>query len=107
MRTISSRTLVGTLLPPTNCPDAVVGLGKMPPNFPPAFSRRGALGSIAQSGMVFSGNGFPGTRVACTAGEHPAPNPATPVGTVARPAGRTAPVPAPLASGYELASGTV
>src|SRR5215472_1438454 len=113
MRAISSRTCVGTLLPPMNCPWALVGWGKIPPYFPPANNRLLAFASIMQSGMVLLGNGCPGTSVAETAAEHPAPSPATPVGTVAilalppKVAGKMAPVPGPDASGYSLAKGTV
>src|SRR6476659_1986147 len=59
MRTISSFTLVGTLLPPwkTGLPLLFTALlaGKMP-----AASRAAELGSIMQLGIVLFGNGLPG-----------------------------------------------
>src|SRR5437660_7640128 len=91
----------------------LVGFGKMPPYLPPAFRRAVALGSIRHAGMVLPGNGEPGTIPA--GGTPPgqfAPKVAIPVGTVITLAvplkvvGITAPVPAPFASGYILASGT-
>src|SRR5438874_5863430 len=109
MRAISSRTLVGELLPPMNW-KPLVGFGKMP-----AASSDVALGSIMHDGIVLPGNGWPGTTpVGGAPPGQPAPSPATPVGTeitrgfpLASVVGNTAPVPGPFASGYELASGTV
>src|ERR1700728_4439990 len=109
MRAISSLPVVGCLLPPMDC-QPLVGWLKIP-----AWSRAAAFASIMQSGIVLFGNGCPGT---IPAGGFPpgqfAPRPTTPVGTtmlrvlpLARVVGITAPVPAPLASGYILARGTV
>src|SRR5208283_651840 len=109
MRAISSFPVVGELLPPINC-QPLVGLLKMP-----ALSRAVASGAIMHSGIVLLGKGLPGT---IPAGAVPpgqfAPRPTTPVGTtifrvlpLASVVGITAPVPAPLASGYMLASGVV
>src|ERR1700733_6417516 len=92
-----------------NC-QPLVGLLKIP-----AFSSAAAFGSIMQLGIGWLGKGWPGTIPA--GGTPPgqfAPRPTTPVGTTilsvlpfARVVGMTAPVPAPLASGYILARGTV
>src|SRR5208282_2708841 len=58
MRTISSLTWVGTLLPPWNsgCPLGFTALfaGKIP-----AFSNSVEFGSIMQLGIVLLGNGLP------------------------------------------------
>src|SRR5579859_1864757 len=51
MRTISSRRLVGELLPPKNW-SPLVGAGKMPPYLPPACSSAVALGLIMQVGTL-------------------------------------------------------
>src|SRR5450432_2119238 len=56
MRTSSSRTLVGSLLPPTNWLP-LLGAGKMP-----ALSRACALGSRRLAGIALLGNGLPGVR---------------------------------------------
>src|ERR1041385_7824299 len=56
MRMISSRTLVGSLLPPTNCPP-LFGEGKIP-----ALRSACALGSSNAVGIVLFGNGLPGVR---------------------------------------------
>src|SRR5579872_408479 len=111
MRTISSFTLVGTLLPPRNCPvegcaafGAPVGPGKMP-----ACNSTVALELIMQSGMVLLGKGEPGTTPAGATPPGQFANNragATVEGTLTV-SGNTAPVPAPLASGYTPSSGTV
>src|SRR5436305_10239347 len=107
MRRISSFTLVGELLPPMNW-NPLVGLGKIP-----AARSDVAFGSIKQDGITFPGKGLPGATGETPPGQF-APQPATPVGATmeielpfASVVGRTAPVPGPFASGYELASGTV
>src|SRR6478672_2430969 len=104
MRTSSSLPVVGELLPPWNV-HPLVGAGKIP-----AVNRDLAFASMAHSGIVLFGKGVPGVSVP---GAQFAPNPGT-FGTTtwsalpsAIVAGNTAPVPAPLASGYMLANGTV
>src|SRR5215467_6527907 len=75
MRTISSLTFVGTLLPPMNWLPSV-GLGKIP-----ASRSAFAFASIMHDGIVLSGNNCPATIP--TGGIPPgqfAPKPATPVG---------------------------
>src|SRR5271165_1362211 len=56
MRTISSRTFVGTLLPPWNCAP-FVGAGKIPPYFPPACSSAWEFESNKLEGIVLLLNG--------------------------------------------------
>src|SRR5215831_3276096 len=100
MRTISSLTFVGTLLPPMNRLPSV-GLGKIP-----ATRSDFAFASIMQGGIVLFGNNCPGTIPA--GGVLPGqfvPSPTTPLGTLIG-TGKTAPVPVPPASGYSLAGGT-
>src|SRR5579863_5079636 len=114
MRAISSVRLVGALLPPWKAPvEGLVGAGKIPPYLPPAVSNAVALVLIMQSGMVLLGKGEPGVIPAGATPPGQLANwPAIPVGTSVLTAlplyvvGRTAPVPAPFASGYELAKGT-
>src|SRR5215468_743806 len=101
MRTISSLTFVGTLLPPMNWLPSV-GLGKIP-----ASRSASAFASIMHDGIVLFGNNCPATTP--TGGIPPgqfAPKPATPVGTRIG-TGKTAPLPVPPASGYSLAGGTL
>src|SRR5215469_10014121 len=105
MRTISSLPVVGELLPPWNWVP-FVGLGNIP-----AASREVAFGLTMQSGIVLLGKACP-----CTipAGAVPPGQFANKIdglteaapGTV-MPDPNTAPVPAPPASGYSLAKGTV
>src|ERR1700758_925374 len=103
MRTSSSLPVVGELFPPWNWVP-FVGLGKIP-----APSNAEALALTMQSGMVLFGNGCP-----CTM-----PAGAAPPGQLAKRIDgltddalgtlmaelKTAPVPAPPASGYSLARG--
>src|SRR5215475_14101186 len=100
MRTISSVTFVGTLLPPMNCLPSV-GWGKIP-----AARSDFAFASIMQGGIVLFGNNCPGTiPVGGTLPGQFAPRLTTPLGTLIG-TGNTAPVPVPPASGYSLANGT-
>src|SRR5271169_6197261 len=81
MRTIYSRRFVGALLPPWKAAP-LVGVGKMPPNLPPAFRRAVAFGSIRQSG-IGPGSAPPSaaTQVAWVAASHLEPKLKIPVGT--------------------------
>src|SRR5208283_2707370 len=56
MRTISSRTCVGTLLPPTKWLP-LLGAGNIPPYAPPAVKRSWALGSSSPFGIALLGKG--------------------------------------------------
>src|SRR5579864_6651759 len=105
IRTISSLPVVGDLLPPMNCVP-LVGSGNIP-----APSSALAFGVIMQFGIVLFGNGCP-----CTipAGGVPPGQLAKRIDGLTEAAlgtvmaeGNTAPVPAPPASGYSLARGTV
>ena len=84
--------------------------GKMPPYLPPAFSKAVALGSIRQSGMCYWGRAAGNECWRYCLPSSSKPKLAIPVGTtigLALPlkvVGSTAPVPAPPASGYMLAS---
>jgi hypothetical protein len=60
-----------------------VGMGKIPPYFPPAVNRAAAFGEIKQSGIVLPGKGEPGTSDAWVAASQFEAKPATPVGTTA------------------------
>src|ERR1700734_2273599 len=63
MRAISSRTLVGELLPPMNWPVPLVfvEVTVVCPRKIPAFKSACALGSSIHVGMVLLGKGFPAT----------------------------------------------
>src|SRR5436190_23748037 len=101
MRTISSFTLVGLLLPSMNWLP-LVGLGKIP-----AAKSDVAFGLIRHDGITLPGNGLPGATGETPPGQF-APHPTTPTGArIGEVVGIAAPVFGPLASGYSLASGTV